>query len=231
MVNLIKPANVKQVKIDIGLSYSAPNSSLWVNTLPDRWVIGIEPNPENIASLQNYPVIKNKNFTLIEAALDNVAFPQLKKFYLTETDPGCSSLYKPTLLPYKTKKIIQVNCLNFNDIINEVRKNNTFSFIEHVKIDTQGNDFNILKSLSEDNLKFIVFLNVECTTFDHYEKSFYNDEELIDNLLSRNGFKCIDKTKATTQTWNGKIDTVVVDKKYVNTLWEQEAKKLNSEVV
>mgnify|MGYP003395162049 CR=1 FL=1 len=45
------PKWAKQIKIDIGLSFAAPNSALWLDNLPDRIVFGFEPNPENVQEL------------------------------------------------------------------------------------------------------------------------------------------------------------------------------------
>jgi len=38
------PENIKHIKIDIGLSTSAPNSALWLCETDDRMVFGFEPN-------------------------------------------------------------------------------------------------------------------------------------------------------------------------------------------
>ena len=41
------PANIKRIKIDVGLSYCAPQTQLWLkqNTENDLYVFGFESNP------------------------------------------------------------------------------------------------------------------------------------------------------------------------------------------
>ena len=43
--------NKKRVKIDVGLSYSAPHSQDWLSKDDDLIVIGFEPNPDCIDSI------------------------------------------------------------------------------------------------------------------------------------------------------------------------------------
>ena len=40
------PENIKHVNIDIGLSYNAPQSQVWLSNTPDLFVFGFEPNPD-----------------------------------------------------------------------------------------------------------------------------------------------------------------------------------------
>lgn len=119
------PQNIKQIKIDIGLSFSAPNSSLWLLDTDDRMVFGFEPSPICINALnvgvggrsinpdqagisisedaiyRNDSVLKKgikENFKLLCCGLDNVPEnnPYFVPFYMTPGDPGCSSLSIPT---------------------------------------------------------------------------------------------------------------------------------------
>ena len=52
------PNNLNKVKIDVGLSFNAPNSYRWLKENPNLIVIGFEPNEENSQS------VKYKNLTL-----------------------------------------------------------------------------------------------------------------------------------------------------------------------
>ncbi len=120
------PKNIKQIKIDVGLSYSAPNAALWLCETGDRMVFGFEPNSlssaglihgiagrnginENQAAIcikegviyRNSQVVEsgiNHRFKLIQCALDNVGKDNLHfvPFFMTSGDPGCSSLSMPT---------------------------------------------------------------------------------------------------------------------------------------
>ena len=120
------PENIKHIKIDIGLSFSAPNASLWLCETEDRIVFGVEPSPINLACLHegfagrngvneeqasmcvNEGVIYKNNkieksgindrFKMLYCGFDDVGRnnPQFVPFYMTSGDPGCSSLSIPT---------------------------------------------------------------------------------------------------------------------------------------
>lgn len=127
------PEYIKQIKLDIGLSFSAPNSSLWLQETEDRMVFGFEPNPVCLAALhqgvggrqinlnqsglcisenaihKNGEVTQtniNDRFKLLSCALDDIETgnPKFMPFYMTSGDPGCSSLSVPTEnLPHEIK--------------------------------------------------------------------------------------------------------------------------------
>ena len=45
--------NINKIKIDIGLSYNVPQSKVWLDHDQNLMVIGFEPNPENILSIDS----------------------------------------------------------------------------------------------------------------------------------------------------------------------------------
>ena len=114
------PNQCKNLFIDVGLAIDAPNAATWLLKDDESFVIGIEPNPENISVLRKGrspdfhlpylcldndhvllkgdPACKIENrFHLIECAIDNVDSPTTAPFYMTdERNTGCSSLLKPT---------------------------------------------------------------------------------------------------------------------------------------
>ena len=122
--------NIKHVKLDIGLSYSAPQSQNWLETEPNLLVIGFEPNPDFLVSILSKdnidkreschgdPINKkyvNDRFFLFPIALSNVNEPTEMIFYETQKDVGCSSLYKPidlNLGEYKIKSNVPVYSLH-----------------------------------------------------------------------------------------------------------------------
>jgi FkbM family methyltransferase len=223
------PEGISHIKLDIGLSTNAPNSKLWLDTLKDRLVVGFEPCPFNIEILKKRGFMEYKNFFLIETALDNIEEPHYDKFYVTDTDTGCSSLYKPTgYLKYKIDRVIEVPVISLKCFL-EIIPWNRFPFIEHIKIDTQGKDLSILKSI-EGYLDKVAFINTESTTFNHYEKESYDDSEKIDELLLSYNFECFDKIHAHTDGWNGVLGNYIVDKKYLNKKYKDIIETLNYEV-
>lgn len=224
------PENIKNIRLDVGLSYSAPNSKLWLQKSNNTIVYGFEPLPSNIENIiKNHGLTKNPNYKLINMALDDISIPTYEDFYVTDEDPGCSSLFKPTsYLPYKIKDVIKVPVISLKYFLDRVPWNR-FSFIEMLKLDTQGKDFNILNSI-KDYLQNIVYINVETTTFNHYEKS-ENNAHNIHNLLVSNNFECINETISTTIGWNGVLSNEIVDKKYLNKSWKTISTNIDSEVV
>ena len=188
------PDKATQIKIDIGLSVAAPNSAFWLERLPGRVVFGFEPNPENINELlindlwkrnpkYHYLNLKylGRYFFLFNAAIDDCP-PTLKTFYMTRDDPGTSSLFSPT--DFKIKKKILVPCFRLANFLKFIPWDR-FNYIEHIKIDTQGNDLRVLKSAGEYLPKKIVFVTAECTakgyTYSHTEKE-------LDKFMKEKGF-------------------------------------------
>ncbi len=165
----------KNIKLDVGLSYSAPNSELWLRKLKNRIVFGFEPNKECVEHIiegkgnphnqTNIYINKErigKDFFLIPYAIDDCDMCY-KKFYSTSNDLGCSSLYKPT--NFKIKDTYDVLCMRLRDFLDKLQNLN---FIEHIKVDAQGNDLRVLKSMG-NYLDKTIFVTIECAN----ERSSY----------------------------------------------------------
>jgi len=164
------PANIKYIKLDIGLSYGAPYSQLWLSRLsPDRIVFGFEPNRKSIQCIKTgkgfehfpYPRINTQyiddRFFLIECALDDET--GIKKLYMTDNDPGTSSLYKPTC--FGVEEVIEIPCIRLRNFF-EMIPWDRFEFVEHIKVDTQANDLRILMSGDEYIRNRVVYITIEC---------------------------------------------------------------------
>lgn len=212
--NLTIPESIKHIKIDIGLSYCAPNSDLWLRETKDRFIFGFEPNSECIRELITRGFANNPRYRLLNVALDNVLVPTIKDFYMTAEDPGCSSLYKPTnSLMYSIDKVVKVNVISFGDFL-RILPWERFPFIEQVKIDAQGKDLDILYS-AESFLDNIADVVVECTTFDYYEKKSKDDTLEITELLCKHDFECYLAKIIEVDRPEGRIKAVV-DRAYRN---------------
>lgn len=194
------PKKIKQIKLDIGLSFAAPNSALWLSNFPDRIVYGFEPNPENVREIisgenrkrgnqYRYVNLKdiNKRFFLLNVAIDNYP-PQFKKFYMTREDPGTSSLHKPKI--FKIKESTMVPCVSLSDFLSLIPWNR-FKYIEHIKIDTQGNDLKVLQSAGKYLSEKVVFVTAECTA-KGYNYSHTKNE--LDVFMENHGFEFIEGT-------------------------------------
>lgn len=226
------PQTAKKIKIDIGLSYCAPNSAVWLNSDKETFVIGIEPCKEaskkiidnGLYAFQTGDKIEflHPHFYMLNAAIDDVEiklvknvlyeFPT-KKFYLTKGDVGTSSLLKP--IKHEVEKEYDVMVLPLWVIL-EGLDWNRFNYIELVKIDTQGKDLEVIKSAKEW-LDKIVYLHCEINTNNEYEGS-PKVEEFDEYLLSK-GFKVVSDGSI--------VDGKVIDRLYLNDKWSSEAKNIN----
>lgn len=238
------PAHLKSLKIDIGLSYSAPNSALWLKEQDDTMIFGFEPNPQCIAALKAGACQNNdspavwidaksvvipigekqrtvdendqecwareeellpyeERFELLTCALDDVDSPCYQKFFMTQDDPGCSSLYKPCF--FALRSIVDVPVISFYDFLSLLPWDR-IPYIDYVKVDTQGKDYDILKS-AQEYLQKIVFLQVEMSTGEEYEAP--NRENDIEELLLANDFELLQRVD---------VDGAYVNKKYKHLL-------------
>lgn len=212
------PDKIKRIRFDIGLSYCAPNSAIWLTeNKDDLLVLGVEPNKYCLSQILNIGIYcsqKNispfmpENFWIADYALDNVDSPTKKTFYYTESDPGTSSLLKPTkFLGNNIKETGEVLCIPFYDLLSKIDYDR-FDFIELVKIDTQGKDLDIIKS-AKNLLEKIVFLNCEINTFNHYEDNTKPVE--IEEYLNDNNFvKILDNSFVNGQV----VDATFINKKF-----------------
>ena len=211
------PNYVKSIRFDIGLSYCAPNSAVWLSEDDNVFVFGVEPNRFCVETIKKEGVycdrrgrrhlLPNERFRLIECALDNVSEPTEQVFYHMKGDPGTSSLLKPTRrLKYRVREKSAVWTMPFSSLLDNVPWDR-FAYVELVKTDTQGKDLDILRSAG-DYLHRIVYINAEVNTFGCYENSpspvefneFITDMgfvKLFDNSIVRG--KVVDSTYINTR--------------------------------
>jgi hypothetical protein len=141
----------KRIKIDIGLSENAPQTRIWLENQPDLIVFGFEPVKDNYKKILKGsskwsnkldPVHIGKRVFIINSAIGNVDYPTKRKIYVTTKDKGCSSIYKP-----KWPKILKTETteiFSLDNFVNLLPLDN-YEFIEHIKSDCQGADFDILQ--------------------------------------------------------------------------------------
>ena len=206
------PNKANRLRIDIGLSFNAPNMSRWLQELEDCAVIGIEPFKMNIEVcsrlLKGAP---NSQWALLNCAIDDVEEETIKSFYLTGGDPGLCSLYKPQT--FEVLGQIEVNTISLEEILKVVLANNPqLSYVEYVKCDTQGNDLNVIKSARE-YLSKIAMIEVECTTHGDYENT--PADGLIEEYLENNNFVFL-KGREDSIVNGVCVDKVYINKKYLH---------------
>jgi FkbM family methyltransferase len=199
-------STIKHIKIDIGLSFNAPYSLKWLNNQSDLLVFGFEPNPISLSFLLDSNTRRynryrgwmnfdnpylNKNFFIIPAALSNNETPQTLNFYDISGDEGCSSLFKPNedffkRSGYTINKIISVPVFNLSDFFKLLP--DSIKYIEHIKIDAQGSDFNIIKGGANFIREKVVWLTIEADGW-QYENAEDCNELNIVNYMTEQGFE------------------------------------------
>lgn len=189
------PESIRHVKLDIGLSYSAPMSQQWLLREENLMVFGFEPNPESVQSIlrgatKRHPMhgdpleirFIGTEFVLIPCALgisESLTIP----FYVTAADCGCSSLFKPKTLAIA--EVIEVPVFPLAAFF-EIFPFDTHSVIDYIKIDAQGADLDIVKSAGHYLAEHVIFITIEAED-NHYEGTM-NGVDTINAYMHGIGF-------------------------------------------
>eukprot|EP00469_Lotharella_globosa_P013699 CAMPEP_0167772716 /NCGR_PEP_ID=MMETSP0111_2-20121227/1001_1 /TAXON_ID=91324 /ORGANISM="Lotharella globosa, Strain CCCM811" /LENGTH=369 /DNA_ID=CAMNT_0007662237 /DNA_START=15 /DNA_END=1124 /DNA_ORIENTATION=- len=190
------PANVKRVKIDIGLSWNAPNSDEWLTDYADMAVVGVEPSIYNIMSIFRLYYYKHhwdqpakRRFFIIPTAVDD-GEPRMATFYQGPGDGGTSSLneFKSGSIRF-SKKVPTVHLKEIIDAVPEDR----FPYIEHIKTDTQGNDVKALRSAGESLMKRVVYYSAEPGEYEKNQYKTSHDGNQLKAFMAEAGFEMIKK--------------------------------------
>lgn len=167
---------LSHVKLDIGLSYSAPQSQTWLEKESNLLVFGFEPNPESVETIKKGNIVKhNKShgdpldkshmdqgrFILFPFALADVEDVKSMDFYMTGNDCGTSSLYKPLDLHSKPiKNIVKVPVLSLKMFFDKFPWDR-FEYIDYIKVDAQGADLDILRGAGKYLSERVVYVTAE----------------------------------------------------------------------
>jgi|688.fasta_scaffold117125_2 FkbM family methyltransferase len=188
------PKNITHIKLDIGLGMNNVQSQNWLKYEKNLFVFMFEPNVDsknssisNMHNIKNIIDINNNAFTIIPVALSNVEKESFMDFYSMLNDGGTSSLYKPTNLdrlgPIKSKINVRVFSLKH---FFELFPWDKFEYIEYIKIDTQGADFDIIQSAGDYLSERVVFITAE-PEINYYENCSHNTSKNMENyLISKN---------------------------------------------
>ena len=185
------PENMQHLKIDVGLSENAPQSQQWISSDSNTFVFGFEPISLSRRSIESgnsrWPTKLDPKFigpriALVPCALFSRHIPGGMDFNVTEGDPGCSSLLTPVNFEVAYKEHVEVWTLeDFVSLINPKR----FPIIDHLKIDVQGSDFEVIKGIGRTFARFLA-ITVEIDISGYKETT--NDYVKIYKFMHRRGF-------------------------------------------
>lgn len=213
MFNYSIPNSCTHVKLDVGLSYNAPQSQSWLSREDaGLMVFGFEPNPESVAFLTRknnqiqHRYIEEGRFVIQPCALSSVEEPTTMKFYVSNNDCGTSSLYPndETRLG-KIKEVIDVPVYSLKMFFDGFPWDR-FQYIDYLKIDAQGSDLNILKSAGSYLSERVVYVTAEGDGNQYIGADECSAANIISYMESQ-GFMLIRHTNTTDPTF--------VNKKYI----------------
>lgn len=207
------PDTIKQVKLDVGLSYSAPQTQIWLSNEPNLLVFGFEPNPESVQSIKsqsnkkraeshgdvlNTEYLIQKKAYIIQTALGNKEYGSIP-FYITKNDAGCSSLFKPKDEYHIFEKRIEVPVYKLSSFF-KFFPFHKIPYISFLKIDAQGSDLDILIGAEHYLSQYVVYITVESDGF-QYEGADHDNEHSVYSFLTNQGFIRVRHPNTTDPTY------------------------------
>lgn len=190
---------MKNYIIDVGTSHNAPRGIELRNqyNIP---VIFIEPNTE---ALNRVPA--NHNDIKVNAAITNFDGEIDFNYYQDGThsilETNLEEIHKyidgysgrnARVEDWTARKTEKVKCYQLRTLID----NFGIEKITHLKIDTQGHDFEVIKSLGDKiNIVKYIECEVQVTDFEIYKKQ--SKKENIIDFLSKHNFVLINSEKQT----------------------------------
>lgn len=148
---------------------------------------------ENVVKLNKEVICDVGNrFFAIEAAIDNVSEAQKKKFYMmdrTDGASGSSSLLKPSSHhPHFIEDEVEVTVHSLEHVLDSIDWDR-FEYIEHIKTDCEGKDWDVVKSIGK-YLDKVVFISSEMTNNLHHWHGSGDPRQFIE-FMQNSGFGVI----------------------------------------
>ena len=161
-----------------------------------------------------------KNVYVLGCALGSMWIREGAKFFITYGDPGCSSLLEPKDI--EVKAVERVPVLTLAQIIEFLPKD-CYHRLDHLKVDVQGSDLEVLKGAGE-YIKLFKCVTVECSEGQYYNES--NQFSDVSNYMDSMGFKIFFNN--SFQSWKlsrKKIKLEVNDPTFLNKYWIEQDHK------
>jgi len=212
------PAEIKRVRLDIGLSYTANMSQAWLREDSSLIVFGFEPNQDALAFVrgeeipeekipsyvsrfwiekarQILPELLGKRFFVLPCALGCLDAQSIN-FFITENDCGCSSMYVPKFFPIE--KQITVPCFRLSDFF-DLFPFDTHPLIDYIKVDAQGADLDIAKGGGAYLTEHVVCITLEAEQNQYADT--HNSETEMDAYMKSINFIRHRTHRATDPTY------------------------------
>jgi FkbM family methyltransferase len=211
--------------VDVGVNQGQMKQFLDLYLKTPSFFVGIEPNTELIQT--------NKYDIMFDYAIDDVESPEKRTFYINE-DSDCSSLLKMKddiithdinernnedkwYIPRNINNIKEskeVTVTSLKNILDTIPKFQT-ELIHLLKVDVQGVDIRVIKSMKE-YLNNTIFVMVEIVTSKNKDVVLYEgqttieDDYIIMNELGFEPYHIIDYAPTL------EADIIFINKKYIN---------------
>ena len=197
------PSACTHVKIDVGLSYGANQSSCWLDTEPDVMVFGFEPHPGSVANIYMGDIqlrhpshaaggkpldkkhIDSGRMHIFNVALGNVENIETMNLYMNSKDCGTSSLFthdEKFLGPIEQVLPVHVYSLK---MFFDTFPWNKFEYIDYIKIDAQGSDLNIIKGAGDYLKERVVFVTAEPDGYQYIGAADCNTSNIVEYMKSQ----------------------------------------------
>ena len=148
---------------------------------------------ENVVKLNKEVICDVGNrFFAIEAAIDNISEVQKKKFYMMDRTGGASgssSLLEPSSHhPHFIEDEVEVTVHSLEHVLDSIDWDR-FEYIEHIKTDCEGKDWDVVKSIGK-YLDKVVFISSEMTNNLHHWHGSGDPQQFI-AFMRNSGFEVI----------------------------------------
>lgn len=147
--------------------------------------IGIDPSPNT-----GHPLYDE----FYQVAIDDVSSPETRQFYIYSNEPGCNSLLpmRKDMVTHdleeydskwyvgwdieKNEEVVSVTAISLSDLLKSSQVFNDVQYLHFLKVDAQGKDINVVKSLG-DIIKKTYMVQIESTVHSDTNVSLYHGQQ------------------------------------------------------
>ncbi len=213
------PDNIDSLRIDIGLSYTAPNSALWLKENPKLMVFGFEPEARKLDFIFNGKADRKTLRAAVASSMRKVGGMDWSKslgknvavygLAIDDREPGTASFNTTELGGTSSLLDTERHAITGSEIVRIIRLSDflrhipwqRFPYIEAMKVDTQGKDAAVLRSAGEF-LKKIVYVSAEIPKPGEYRGA--HDEAELDQIMERAGFEAMPKVDGNNKSYRNR---------------------------